>query len=357
MDILLLDTKSPDEAIVVARYAHSTVIQALPLNGEFNELLRNRDLLEKTVSGEIEAWTTNQLRDYGRQIFSYLMKDDLLDVFQHLPEKEPITIHILSTHPQLRRIPWEFMCNPKGVLQGPNSMRRVARVLATRNSPPALIDLRKRKLKILFAAASPIDQGQVNTYGALSAIQTAYTDHLGDKVDLQIVDATTTRKLNDAVNSGSFDVFHFSGHGAVKDGVGGLFLINGAIEDSKSQFYPAHVLATLLQRAQIKLAVLGACNTSSPLVNNDFDLTAAALLQSGIAAVIANQMPITDQSIPFFMRPLYELLLQGKSIDEAVMAGRIALYSEFNTGTDNAIVEWGIPTLYRLQGTERLIKK
>ena len=56
------------------------------------------------------------------------------------------------------------------------------------------------------------------------------------------------------------------------------------------------------------------------------------------------------------MTALYARLLKEGNIDAAVMAGRVALQIELRKGVpeDRAVVEWGIPALYRLAGGAQL---
>jgi hypothetical protein len=358
VEVWLLDTKSDEHALVTLRRGHSIAIEHLALGQSLDDLLAERDELERAASGAAAAWPDKRLREFGKRLFAYLMHGELLEVFRSSPaaDQSPLSIYMLSTHPKLGRVPWEFMRDPKNPADGPNRLRCVVRVTATRCVPPEPLDLGRRRLRILFAAASPIDQGQVNAFGALAAIKAAYTDQLGDKVDMTIVDATTPKNLNKALSHDTFDVFHFSGHGSIDDsGTPGLVLLEGTGKAAKSHFVPASVLATQLQGCGIRLAVLGACNTSKYTGASDFAETATILLGSGIPAVIANQMPITDITLPFFFEPFYRAVLKGETIDAAVMHGRIALYSECRSVPQQAPLEWGIPTLHRLHGAERLV--
>ena len=67
---------------------------------------------------------------------------------------------------------------------------------------------------------------------------------------------------------------------------------------------------------------------------------------SGIPAVVANQLPVPDATVATFVGALYEELLRSGDIDLAVTEGRIRLAVDLGS-SPKAVLEWGIPTLYR----------
>ena len=70
-----------------------------------------------------------------------------------------------------------------------------------------------------------------------------------------------------------------------------------------------------------------------------FSSPGAALVRSGIPAVVAMQFPISDQAAIEFSRRFYASLAGGLSIERALTNARVAMYDERN-------FEWGIPVLF-----------
>ncbi len=152
-----------------------------------------------------------------------------------------------------------------------------------------------------------------------------------------------------------FDVFHFFGHGNVVNGSGQLMLVDTAT--GAADPLPACDLAALLAGKGIRLAVLSACLSSAGQMADDFGTVAGSLIKAGVPAVVANQMYIPNKSIAPFVSAMYGELLQSGDIDRAVNAGRVALL--INLGGllgGQAVVEWGIPTLYRLFGASQIFR-
>ena len=110
----------------------------------------------------------------------------------------------------------------------------------------------------------------------------------------------------------------------------------------------ADQVCAILAGRGIRLVVLSACLTASGNFNDDFSVISAALVRSGIPAVVANQMPISNKTISPFVGELYGKLIKTGDIDLSMIEGRIALYSDLGVGKGaSSGLEWGIPTLYR----------
>ena len=75
---------------------------------------------------------------------------------------------------------------------------------------------------------------------------------------------------------------------------------------------------------------------------------AAALVEGGLPAVIAMQLPITDRAALSFSGALYRGLSQGWSVDSAVALGRTVLRFELDSP------EWITPVLFMRVSDGRL---
>jgi hypothetical protein len=149
-------------------------------------------------------------------------------------------------------------------------------------------------------------------------------------------------------------VFHFAGHGDFKKSMGtrpGTYVGTGsvALED---ELVDAEQLGINLNGNGIRLAVLGGCNTGRRDGVNVWSGIAPALVKRGVAAVVANQFAILDNTAIAFSRGLYQALSGGLPLERAVTAGRIAAYNADTDGRD-----WGVAVLYlRASGDGQLFQ-
>lgn len=140
-------------------------------------------------------------------------------------------------------------------------------------------------------------------------------------------------------------IFHYSGHGNFelapggKEGKGFLALtgVNGGEE-----LFPASRLAGNLRSCGVRLAMLGACESSRVDQVNAWTGVAPTLMRAGIPAVVGMQFSVYDENAVLFSKAFYRVLAAGKSIDEGVTAGRRAISNR----ADDAERDWGAPALY-----------
>jgi len=135
--------------------------------------------------------------------------------------------------------------------------------------------------------------------------------------------------LRDRLRQG-YDVFHFLGHGGFVPGKGGyLTFLDGR---DRPQAIGGETLGRLVRGApDLKLVFLSACNTvkvDDPHSLFPFRGVAAALLQQGVPAVLANQFSIGHRAASKMAATVYQRLLDGDSLDHAVTEGRITLETE-----------------------------
>ena len=180
-----------------------------------------------------------------------------------------------------------------------------------------------------------IQTEQANIDKAVREIQDIAVHYYPDATIDSLEDATT----NEA------HIFHFSGHAKFnvelgsKEGVGFLEL---TAEGGGKEEFGALKLASLLKGLGVRLALLGACESSRVDRINAWTGIAPALMRAGIPAVVGMQYSVFDENAVYFSKAFYTVLAAGKSIDEAVSAGRRAI----SVRTDDDERDWGAPVLY-----------
>jgi hypothetical protein len=139
------------------------------------------------------------------------------------------------------------------------------------------------------------------------------------------------------------EIFHFSGHGffSEEEESGSLILVEDKTENSP-HFLPAMDLAKLLRASDVRLAFLGACESSRTGGRSPWNGVAQALVASGCPAVVSMQYEVLNTAATVFSRGFYTALASGLTIDEAVSYGRLAMLAA--SGEEE--MQWGIPTLY-----------
>ncbi|HLF01531.1 MAG TPA: CHAT domain-containing protein [Anaerolineales bacterium] len=237
--------------------------------------------------------------------------------------------------PELRRLPWEALYRePTGFL----SLREVsvARYIAVgaQTNRPAVTQL---PLKILVASAEPSELPKLNFEAERKNLSEALADEIAKGwVQLEFVEHATWNSAREALEKFNPHVFHFSGHGHFKDEKASL-----AFEDDHgdTRAVPPDDVALLFARSpDLRLVVLNACETAIDSTTRPLTGIAPKILQRvGVPAVVAMQAPILDRAAIAFSRAFYNRLAEGKTVDEAMREGRLAIYSAVSNSAHFAV--------------------
>lgn len=353
LDLVILSPGAQKATIALARYGSDIAIADLPSGKELKALMGFRDRISQVLLLNMPRPTKNELTKFGQALFKYIFRGEVKRLYGQLPLSTLTRIHILTNRPDLQSIPWEYLQDPHQN-PGPWLNRSIVRIIPTIGyAPPEPLKLSASgaKLKILFVYAVPQDQTLVSWPSVKSRIESAIALSAGipaNSYDLKLIQGTTEELFAAFQNKNDkYDIFQFSGHGNVdpKTGEGHILLVDSQKSD-QSHPLSASELARILEGRGIRLAILSACLTAAGNSADPFNIVAEALLRSGIPAVVANQLPVPDESIATFVGPLYAQLLNTGDIDLAVNEGRVKL-SVMLAAPSFATLEWGIPTLYR----------
>jgi hypothetical protein len=355
LDLFVLNGCKPDSAVVLARRGPDIATAQLALkSSDIDEFVSFTDRVERVVLGEPRP-TVKELDRLGKRLFGHIFSGEILRLYNRLPNGR-VSIQIATDEPMVHRIPWEYL-TPFDRVPVPHQERCVVRIVAMcAPADPAPARARKR-LKVLLAVADPVGLPGVGW----EDVEARYRDWFGAQTEfiatLKIVPGATSKALLRALNTERFDVFHFLGHGGVVNGQGQLVLVD--VDTQQPDYVGAQQISAALAGQGLRLCILSACLTGAGDFKDDFGPIAAALLRAGIPAVVANQTSIPTKSVAPFVGALYARLLSEGNIDAAVMAGRVALQDDLRKGVAPglAVVEWGIPTLYRLPGDGQLFSK
>nr|WP_275690588.1 CHAT domain-containing protein [Luteibacter jiangsuensis] len=308
-------------------------------------------MIGRAVSGNGQRPSDPDLATFGTDLFNFLFRGELRDLYDRLPVG-PVSIQILSDQPELREVPWEYLSTPDR-MPVPHRDRSVIRIHPTCGVYGMPSNKVGEKIRVLFVSAEPIDQAGVGWREVKAVLDRELVAQMPNDATIEVIEGATRADLLHAINSKTFNVFHFFGHGVLRNDIGHLVLRDRV--SGRSDFLSAEELAVALAGKGVRLAMLSACQSGAGKYDDDFGTVATALIKAGIPAVVANQYNIPIKSIAPFVGAIYGSLARGNGIDQAVAEGRVALKIGLRTATgDGAVVEWGIPALYRLADVQRI---
>lgn len=216
------------------------------------------------------------LHELGREMHNLWIAPIWQQLEPHLTDPHR-TLLIRTTSPTALNLPWELIELDGGGPLGCDPAWRLFRTPLAQLSSAA--QARPGPLRVLFLAAAPIEQAQLDFEREEDAISTV-CPRVNDVV-LRIVDNGTVDELGELVTEFRPHVVHLSGHGIVgDDGVGHL-----AFEDEQGRTDSQNVetLATdIFRGSNVRCVFLNACQSARVAVAG----LAQHLVQVGVPHVL-----------------------------------------------------------------------
>ncbi|MGB8657683.1 MAG: CHAT domain-containing protein [Candidatus Zixiibacteriota bacterium] len=256
---------------------------------------------------------------------------------------------------------WELLHDGRNYLfQGAKPVQ-VRRCLP--NTKPFEGTLAEPPIRILLVSPRPEDDRagyidhRVSALPLVTALET-----LGELVELTVLTPPTFPalevELQRATEAGTpYHVVHFDGHGIYRKdlGLGGLCFEDPQdsekLEKRRSQIIDAKDLAAVIRDHRIPLFFLEACESAKAEVNPTTSVV-AALLDEGVASVVAMSHTVLVETARRFVESFYQQLATGARVGEAMLAGQRALKSNsyrlkiFGAGRLD-LQDWFVPVLYQ----------
>jgi tetratricopeptide (TPR) repeat protein len=258
-------------------------------------------------------------------------------------------------------LPWELLHDKKGYLFLGARPVQVRRRLPNTHSLEGTVS--EPPIRILLVSPRPEDEkaGYIDHRVSALPLVTAL-ESLGDLAELTVLSPPTFpafgEELNRAQEAGTpFHVVHFDGHGVFRKdlGLGGLCFEelqdHEKLEKRRSHIVNADKLAEVIRDHRIPLVFLDACQTAK----TDEDPTAsvaAALLDVGVASVVAMSHSVLVETARRFVQGFYRELAAGARVGKAMLAGQRALKSDsfrlkiFGAGRLD-LQDWFVPVLFQ----------
>jgi hypothetical protein len=318
--------------------------------------------ISKYLYGGHGAIATTALQDFGGRLYQALFFDELKTSFRvcQRSEAKGVRIRLAIEPPGLAGVPWEFLFD-----------QELERFLALdRRTPivrfPAIgvaprdLKLKERTVRVLAMFATPKNAAQLDVESEKRQL-TAALAGLSNKVrawlwgkarfNLQWAGGQTVQVLQNKLQAGEYNIFHFIGHGAYRQesGAGEVAFSNA---EGNGQPLTSTQLGYLVgSHDSLRLVVLNACEGAAGSEKELFSSVVTDLVQQGIPSVIGMRFEILDSTAIHFASGFYSALARGHPVDRAVVEGRIAIQ---NQDADN--FEWGSPVHYLIAPDSELVQ-
>lgn len=296
-------------------------------------------------------------KEVGDQLFQALFSGQVRDLFERslgLAENDPerglrIVLRFDPDRPEVGRLaalPWECLYRrDQRLFLNFSRKTPVVRFLnVPRSVPPKL----EPPVRVLVAIASPAGSPALDTERELRRIEETLGTLAGAQTAVLL--NATPETLRARLLEETFHVLHFIGHGTFDAASGQGFLL---FEDGEGQErrVSGPVMADLLRDfASLRLIFLNACRTAELSGDMDpFAGLAAALVMAGVPAVLAMQLPVSDDTAIAFSSAFYQRLAAGDPMDTATVEGRMAVRLK-----DPESKEWATPVLFLRSRDSRL---
>ena len=341
-------------------------------------------LVFPTLDTDKAQKAANSVQNYGENLFKQVFQSNLNAYGEYRDLRKQLSqlqIIIESQSPEFQALHWEALKDPD--LPRPFSIdciisrqRRGATVVPVQMATYPTINL-------LVVIARPNEESDVN-YRTISRplVELVNSSEIPVKIDILRPGTyeSLTRHL-DEKGEGYYHVIHFDVHGGLMEyeqyqrqvhgdswryqrgwgledlaeyeGVKAFLFLEG---EEKGQATPVEAteLANLLTGKNIPICILNACQSAKQISQESEDYRETSLgsrlMTAGMQAVVAMGYSVTVSAAKLMMKPIYQQLLNGKDLTEAMRKGRLELFNNkqrrayYNTRID--LEDWLLPVIY-----------
>ena len=233
---------------------------------------------------------------------------------------------IEGADPDAAVLPWECLYVPTApvgflALSRHYSLTRHYPVARSMIAPPI-----SGTLRILFVAADPPKVAPLPMIDQEIATLRETAQAAGNRVDTRVIRKAAPEEVRRVLAEFRPHIFHFSGHGLYREGVGHLVFEEASGEVNP---LPAEQIAILLHQYDVHLAVLNGCDTGVSSANDAVSSVAGAVVRAGVPAVIATMREVQDEQAMLFTRDFYRAFFAGFTVEGAMAEARKALSLDY----------------------------
>jgi hypothetical protein len=268
-------------------------------------------------------------------------------------------------------LPWELLHDDRGYLFRGGRPVLVRRRLPNRRSFERVVA--EPPIRVLLVSPRPEDEGvDYIDHRVIALPMTEAIAELGDLTQLSILSPPTFPALRIALEEAErrdkpFHVVHFDGHGVFdkRKGLGGLVFEDpqdlGKVSERRHEIIDAAEMATLMRERRVPLVSLNACQ-SAQAEEDPTASVAAALLDEGVASVVAMSHSVLVETARRFVTQFYQSLAAGARVGEAMLSSQAILYDKtFRLkvfgGNDLHLQDWFVPVLFQEEEDLQLFRQ
>jgi hypothetical protein len=324
----------------------SRIVDTATLSGTKLAALRSEvKALRGFIESGLPSFDPARLKALGQSLFETILPGRVRALYNKVvpdvPEVRPVELFVEDQ--ELASWPWEYLYDSDRNGYMCQGLMPVSRSTLTLN-PLAASDPTEKKLALLVAVTVPAKDPQTTPEVEVAWIREVFQTWLAnDSIELNVVDGTTPTKLVRELDKKTYDILHLYGHGgfdwAQQEGY--LWVLD---EEGKPRKWWSHEFAPQIQTRGLRLIFVNACESGRipPEEVNARASLAGAILELGVPAVVSNQYTMPAASAHYLAAMIYNYLVLGYSLADAVRGGRLAVFFD----TNRRFLDWGIPALY-----------
>lgn len=344
-----------------------------------------------SIAGQVEG----QLTKIGIELFDKIFKSnsDAHKIWSYaLPKLNDTRVEIVTDVQEATTIPWELICNPDTLQPLALSAASFLRTYNQAAVPPKFKRTTKGPIRILLAICRPGADNDVPFRSVASRVISGLCKDGGSRFQLDLLRPPTFdqlgRVLRKAKDEGKpYHVLHFDGHGTYADlsgfaGFGGVnrntfasqrpgqcgyLLFENPHQEENIELVDGTSLGNLLREAEVPILVLNACRSAYAESPNEpasaqdakqmdahlrvraFGSLAQEVMHAGSAGVVAMRYVVYVVTAAQFMAELYDALVQGRTLEEAVNLGRKHLHDQplrEIAFRERELLDWSVPLVF-----------
>lgn len=298
----------------------------------FRNSVRSRilELHEKAGLNELKGAEVEEL---GRLLFSVLLDEglrrDFLEIYLKAQQDSALLRVELDIDerqlPEIAALPWEFMYLPPCELHGALWLATAPDIVFSRRRArwhvpePTRLKAGER-LRIAVAVSAPGDLGPVRYQPIIAALK----EEMARTGQFEVlVEEAANRKSIDTLLKTKPHIFHFIGHGSLKDennqDTGQVALVDSF---GNAELVNADDFCELFTRFKPGLVVLQTCESGALSDSTAFVGIASRVAQMNVPAVAAMQYEISNAAAQQFSLEFYRCLAGNEPVDKAVQEAR-----------------------------------
>lgn len=353
----------PKYARVFASYAGARVDTAMRLRADkgepptpFGKIIAVHEGIKGYTNREEGGLPGDkEMIDFGINLFDTLFQGDVLRLYDEARSRQrhrKLDLVFTSMIPWIAEKPWEFAYDKvRCSFLATEDIHLIRNVLTA--VPASIIPPRAGPLRLLVVAAQPVGFGRLSIEQEVKVILRGFQPLIdAGCITVEVLPHATPSLVHGRLQTESFDVVHFIGHGKFDEETQTGSLIFENDRGGQYELGERSVREIFCQRG-VRLVFLNACQTGSG-GRADFNKgVAQSLVAHGLPALVANQYSVLDSSATSFAQHFYWAMAQGMSIGQAAREARIAV----NYSLSGEPIDWAVPVVYARDPNMTLCQK